>query len=411
MAQLLHAEIAGWAARSPKLGFYVYNYNLADTLVPFTKRDYFRRLAAAFHDARVQQLTWVCETIDSWAMHAPSLYLSARLTWDSHTDFDAEFTRFCTGFYGAAAAPMTRYWTRVDQAYADAPTHTGSSYGLHKVWTPALLAACRTDLDEAKRLAAIPREQEAVAMADAGLRCAELFRQIWDAVAAADFATAARVQTALGEHVAAMATHTEPNWAHERYAYGQYFRRFMGLTIDGGAKLLADGGRIVHRLPDAWQFATDPEGIGRAQGWHLPTHAAAAWRTIGTMSSSWADEGLPFYQGDAWYRTTFTLPADLQGQDLRLWFGGFDYNVDAYLNGQPLGELLGFAKPAEYAGLGPHLRFGADNTLIVRVSAGDLAEIGTGGIMMPVLLYQAPAQAPLPAPVDLTKPTNPAYEM
>jgi hypothetical protein len=56
---------------------------------------------------------------------------------------------------------------------------------------------------------------------------------------------------------------------------------------------------------------------------------------------------------------------------------------------------MGFAKPAEFADIGKHLRPG-ENHLAVRVSAGDLGEIGTGGLMMPVMVYKWNGKSVLP---------------
>jgi hypothetical protein len=320
-------------------------------------------------------------------MYAPHLYLSVRLSWNSRLDIDAAMDRFFGGFYGEAAVSMKRYWTRIDRAYATTPVHTGSQYGLHRIWTDPLLGASRSDIDAAKRLAKTERVREAVAMADAGLRCAELFVQIHKATCAFDFLAARAAQAKLKAHIAVMASKPEPRWAHERYAWG-YYARFTGRTVDGGAKILEDGGRIVVRFPDAWRFRKDEKGVGAKEGWHKPGHDDTDWRRLATVSRSWDDQGLGQYHGDAWYRAGFTVPESARGGDLRLWFGGFDYNVDVYLNGHHLGERRGFATPQEFADIAQHLKFGAANVLAVRVSAGDLAELGTGGIMKPVMIYR-----------------------
>ena len=59
----------------------------------------------------------------------------------------------------------------------------------------------------------------------------------------------------------------------------------------------------------------------------------------------------------------------------------------------PLGEKKGFATPAEFPldGLADRLHFGGTNTLAVRVSSGDLAELGTGGLMKPVMIHRVGA--------------------
>jgi hypothetical protein len=405
MNKLLQEEIRAWAKLGPKLGFYMYNYNLADSLLPFSKVDFYKRTLAEVNAANVEQLAWIFETIDTWSAHAPSLWLSARISWTTRLDVDREMERFYSGFYGAAAEPMRAYWKRLDEAYANTPTHAGSSYGMHKVWTPQLLAASRADLDRAAKLAGDEREKQAVAMAEAGLRSAELFMGAWGALAKCDFASAAETQKALEEHCKKMDATPEPHWAHLRYAFTQYYMTFVGKVVSAGQKILADGGKVVVRLPDAWKFATDEKLAGVASGWEKPGFDDSAWRTMGTMSTCWADEGLTWYHGDAWYRTTFEVPASAKGAELHLWFGGFDENVEVWLNGQPLGEKKGFVKPQAYENVGPQLKFGEKNVLAVRVSSGSLAEIGTGGIMMPVMIFQGKGQG------GGTDGKKPAYEM
>jgi len=392
LSLLWQEEIRGWARITRKLGFYIYNYNLADSLVPLSKISFYKRLAAEVHKADVEQLAWVFETIDSWSMHAPHLYLSARLSWNSRLDIDAEMDRYFKGFYAEAAEPMRRYWLRIDSAYENARTHTGSQYGLHHIWTNALRKSCREDIDRARRLARTGRVKQAVAMAEAGLRCAELFMHIWNGLGAFRFAEAGKAQAELKGHVHAMAARSEPSWAHERYAWG-YYATFVGRTVSAGEKIVTGGGEVLVKLPDVWKFARDEKAVGIEQGWFKPGCDDSKWARLGTFSKSWGDQGLGTYMGDAWYRTSFAMPASAGGGDLRLWFGGFDHNVDVYLNGEHLGERKGFAKPAEFEGIGRRIRFGGRNVLAVRVSSGGLAELGTGGIMMPVMIYRSNASS------------------
>lgn len=384
--ELWGREIREWGRFSRKMGFYMYNYNLGDGLLPLSKITYYKEMMKAAHDSGAEQTAWIFETIDAWASHAPHLYLSVRLSWNSRLDIDAEMDRYFKGFYGAAAEPMRNYWMRIDKAYADAPTHTGSLYGQHHIWTPDLLKGCHADIAAAEKAAANPREKEAVAMAAAGLGFADFFMKAWNALGACDFAGAGQAQAELKSAITNLNAKTGPNWVHERYTWG-YFARFLGETIGGGEKIVKDGGKILVRLPDSWKFRKDESGEGRSAGWFKPDWPDADWGELATFSKSWDDQGIREYFGDAWFRVRFAAPSDLGG-DIRLWFGGFDENVDVYLNGQPLGEKKGFARPAEYADVGKLLKPG-ENVLAVRVSAGDLAEMGTGGLMMPVLLYRA----------------------
>ncbi len=394
-SQLFGSEITDWGKLSSKLGFYAYNYNLADALLPLSKISYYKRLAAALRGANPSELAWIFESIDAWSSHAPHFYLCARLAWNSRIDVDVEMERYFSGFYAESAIPMRRYWLRLDAAYDQTPVHVGSQYGMHRVWTPELLAQSRTDLNEALRLAQSERVKEAVAMAEAGLRTAEIFIKIWNAIAACEFVEAAQQQANLKGHIDGLLSHSEPNWIHERYAWG-YYTRFLGLTVDAGAAALSDGGQRLARLPEEWRFKQDKNKEGALEKWWDPKLDDTQWQSLRVFSRSWSDYGLADYHGDLWYRTKFSMPQQLPEGDLRLWFGGFDYDVEVFLNGQRLGGWMGFAKPAEFTDIGKHLRPG-ENDIAVRVSAGDLGELGTGGLMMPVMVYKWNGKSVVPS--------------
>lgn len=409
--QLWQEEIRGWAQITDQLGFYIYNYNLADTLLPLSKISFYRRLVEEAQALEVDELDWVFETMDSWSQHAPHHYLSARLSWRSDIDIDATMDRFFDGFYGAAAEPMRSYWLRIDEAYERGDTHTGSVYGQHHVWTDEMLEVSRHDIDEALSAAADERERAAVEMAEAGLRCAELFSEIRSAVNEVDFASAHRAYRELETHLEMMAeVQPVPNWGDRRYPW-RYFSRFMGRTITGGHEALRHGGEVIVQLPDRWRFTKDAQAIGHEQGYGRRDYDDADWDTLHTYTRSWDDQGLGWYHGQAWYRVRFEMPDVADDADLRLWFGGFDEMVDVYLNGEHLGENRGFATPAEYANVREHLEAGSENTLAVRVTNHDLAEIGTGGIMMPVMIYQPGDAADDEADAPADREMEADYEM
>ncbi len=419
LARLWQEEIRGWGRITRNLGFYIYNFNLADSLLPLNKLSFLRGVQDEIRrigdDEPLEQLAWIFETIDSWAQHAPHMYLSVRLMWHTETDLDAEFHRFIDGFYGAAAEPMRRYWLRVDEVYAHSDIHVGSAYGQHLIWTDSVLEASRADLDAAARMASDDRERAAVAMADGGLRCAELFVGIRRALNDGRFMIAHRLHRRLRVHIDEQAGH---GWMHAQseglsriprdYAWG-YYNRFIGRTVEGGAAVIRAGGRPMVNLPDVWKFATDAGETGVERGVYRPDHDDSAWRGLHTYNGSWIDQGLLWYRGPAWYRTTFQMPGFDAAADLRLWFGGFDESVDVYLNGHHLGERRGFATPAEYVEIAQYLNSDGENTLAVRVTNNDTAEIGTGGIMMPVMIYHAGAEEPRDEEDDTPEPDEEDY--
>ncbi len=106
----------------------------------------------------------------------------------------------------------------------------------------------------------------------------------------------------------------------------------------------------------------------------------AAWRTL-DLPHDWAIEGpfdpavsphqgsLPYF-GVAWYRKSFEVPESARGRFYSIEFDGVMSNARVFLNGVELG-----GRPYGYIGfsfeLTPHLRFGAENVLAVRVAPED----------------------------------------
>lgn len=108
----------------------------------------------------------------------------------------------------------------------------------------------------------------------------------------------------------------------------------------------------------------------------------ANWRKI-NVPHDWAIEGpfdkkynartggLPVH-GVGWYRKHFTIAKGYEGNQISVEFDGVMNNSKVYLNGEYIGE-----RPFGYMGfeldLTPHIRFGEDNVIALRVAPEDLA--------------------------------------
>jgi len=145
-------------------------------------------------------------------------------------------------------------------------------------------------------------------------------------------------------------------------------------------------------FPSEWLFRTDPDRQGEGQGWFQPDFDDSGWRSL-PVTTFW-DDHIGSYVGDAWYRVHFTLPADAQDQPLVLHFGAADEEAWVYLNGELLGEHTTestgqtihqiwdqpFNLPVR------HARFGEENVLAVRVRNA----VAAGGIFKGVRLFSVP---------------------
>lgn len=150
-------------------------------------------------------------------------------------------------------------------------------------------------------------------------------------------------------------------------------------------------------LQDGWEFRLDPgagensDKLNNAPAWEI-VQVPHTWQSLGRR---------PDYAGIAWYRIRFEAPARWASQHVRIEFEAVNHTAHVFLNGNPVGEHVGKGYTAFTLDLSPHLKFGAENTLLVRVDnrPGDRMLprnksydwTDDGGIIRPVsLLITAP---------------------
>jgi len=138
-----------------------------------------------------------------------------------------------------------------------------------------------------------------------------------------------------------------------------------------------DQQRIRQSFNLDWSFNKGEEGTEQ-----LLTFDDSQWRSL-DLPHDWAIEGpfdmeydtrtggLPIY-GRAWYRKHFKMDAIHEGKRVTLEFDGVMNNAEVYLNGEKVG-----ARPYGYMGfevdLTPHMKFGEENVVAVRVNPKNLS--------------------------------------
>lgn len=119
-------------------------------------------------------------------------------------------------------------------------------------------------------------------------------------------------------------------------------------------------------LSGEWHFAVDPDEVGENKGWAAPDFGDSGWAVV-TVPHAWGVmEEHADYDGVAWYRRTFALPAKAQDAHLRLHFGAVFYLARVWLNGQYLGAHEGGYTPFEFDVSGM-AKPGAENVIAVQV--------------------------------------------
>ena len=124
-------------------------------------------------------------------------------------------------------------------------------------------------------------------------------------------------------------------------------------------------------LDGLWDFAMDPDGVGRGDGWFrgaLP--GASAMAVPASFNDIVADAGLRNYCGDIWYQTTVRVPRGWTGRRVVLYFESATHRATVWVDEVELGGHEGGYTPFEFD-ITDHVRPGTaaritvllDNTL------------------------------------------------
>jgi len=170
-----------------------------------------------------------------------------------------------------------------------------------------------------------------------------------------------------------------------------------GILRPGAENLLAVrvydsemGGGIVHGplqiVEDVFPLLTDQSLEGKWKfmkgdnpDWSAPEFNDRGWQTV-RVPAFWETQGYRNYDGYGWYRLKFRASDALQNEHLILFLGKIDDFDEVYLNGQRIGRTGRFESSGDVNGADdayqwwraytiPNglLKFGADNTIAVRV--------------------------------------------
>jgi hypothetical protein len=281
----------------------------------------------------------------------------------------------------------------MDGALRDSPHITGCSWDMPHHYPPAIRKQARALLDQGKKLA--PSESdyaERVRVVTGVFDMLEAFIAMLDHRAAGDF-VAAKADLDRMDAIATPLMEMKPVpmvHAGRFSTYVNYMKRFFRPCTEQGYARVTGGNKLAAVAADEWDFLLDPPHVGEEIGLFRPDITGGQWQKIKTSTSSWSNQGLRYYKGLAWYRTTLDVPAEFKNKRMFLWCGGVDEKCKAWVNGKPVGISPGAAfSPFEFdatEAVQP-----GKNVVVFAVNNFVVNELGTGGIVAPVMLY-APAK-------------------
>ncbi len=119
-------------------------------------------------------------------------------------------------------------------------------------------------------------------------------------------------------------------------------------------------------LSGEWSFSIDQDKVGEGQECFAPGYNDSTWATVNVPHTWNVMPEYSEYEGLAWYRRTFTVPAEAKDAHLRLRFEAVFYLVRVWLNGQYLGQHEGGYSSFEFD-VSAVARPGEINVLAVQV--------------------------------------------
>jgi hypothetical protein len=358
-----------------------YWFNLSDPGLPFFMITRIRSEIPLGYQLGIRG--WRVEINPSWGSETPSLYIASKLLWNPRADVDAMLEEFYSLFFGPAAAPMRTYIRTLDQRLHSADFHAGGSWDMPLIYDAATRQIAVAALAQANQLAtAEPYAARVKAFADCW-RYFELFDRMLASRNRHDYADSLAALTELKE-LQAQLREAKPPFINNKF--DEYMTRFYTApTLEGHARVTGQN-HLLAGLGSTWAFQLDPGNIGVDINWWNHQNSGSDWKTIDT-SRSWSTQGLRYYKGIAWYKQAINVPAVKDGERVFLWFGGVDEAATVWVNSKLVGaSARGTFKPFDLD-ISAAVRPGQTNTVIVRLANETLNELGTGGIIGPVMIY------------------------
>ncbi len=330
------------------------------------------------------------ETHQHWGTQAINFYVWPRVMFNPDEDVDALLTDYYNKCYEGAAEPMRRYFETLEASMASQTRIGGNLFEIPMVFTPQVLEKCRQALEDAAQTIKPGPPAWRLDLLQKGWKGTELMVGALTAQKDMRYDEAVDYAQQLVDYVESVKDTSI--FEAQPYNLAPYLAGYVleQCQKEGAAFLTAKPGyELLTLLPSQARFKLDPEDVGLKEEWFAEGLAEADWDEVKT-GQWWEQQGYD-YDGCAWYRLSFTPPAEAQGEELVLSFGGVDEEAWVYLNGELIGEhseastgkTVGeiWDEPFDVP-LPDTLRFNQPNLLAVRVYDATLM----GGIFKPINL-------------------------
>lgn len=398
--QMLRKIVEAWGKATSKISYYQYMFNLAEYSAPYPMMHQMIEELPIIYANQVK--CWQPEGMSNLDQILPGHYLSNRMAWDPKGHPREILDEFFALFYGAASGPMRKYWTLWDEAWTKVDEHAGANWAYPRRFTPEFMKSARLTMNDALASTKTPMEARRVKMQDESLRQMEAFMKLrWDlnegrlANLGPDSKTWLDRQIALGAEYQAEGAFSKIRWTPHTAA-GHWFVHYMQPPYLDASRISEKHSWISAPLR-TWKYAQDKPKTGEAQGWHKADFDDATWNTTDVGVETWSTLGLQDFYGPVWYRTNVQVQATPEGKKTFLWISATDGNARVFVNGRPIPYVNAKGETKDFAtGYGAPFSFdisaalkpNAANLIAIEGTHIFINELGTGGLLGPVYLYQ-----------------------
>ncbi len=401
--------VEGWGEKAERLAYYAYGMNLAEITAPNPFITKWGTDIPIILENNVAY--WVPETMSGWECMLPGFYLSLRMTFNAEENAEDILEELWTEFYGAAAEPMKQYWLHMDRAWVETREYSGSFLGYLRMFTPAVMTTARELVDEALKKCETISEYRRVDMVNQSLSLFELFMTMREDFAAGRLRHLERDL----DHWVGSYTHLRERYK-DQYGFGQrtpqltYINVLIRPVYVSAARMEREYAR--HGAPlYTWKWKHNPGPEEASLPWTAPDYDDADWPVTHVVRETWSTIGhhnsmtddASGRSGRMVYRANQRLSELTDGKRAQLWIGGVDSSAKLFVNGKHVpyvvpedtrrhkeGDVLdrfhGYARAAAFD-VTDALRTG-DNQYTILAERTWLNELGSGGLIGPVVIYR-----------------------
>lgn len=394
----LYEIMQGWAKVTKNIHLYQYAFNLAEVTAPTPMISKWSEDLTMFYDTfNGGDIRWSPEAACSFEAVMPGVNLGVRLAFDSSVPPDEILTDFFNTCYGAAAPPMREYWETLDTAWGSTDEHTGCGFGYHLRFPPDVIAKARRALDQALSLSTGEAVRQRLRMTDESFREFELFMKMRRNFLAGDFKGLNQMSLEWMETWTRLNKTYAANYAFSKYGL-TYFKSFFYPAYKAADELAATHNMETTSPMRTWKYeAVAEEDSDPEPDWAQPGYDDAQWKTTDICQETWSGMGLHDHFGSVRYRIEVELPVVQKGKRVALWVSSTDGSCRVMVNGKAVPYVdgdgtsapffTGYCQPASFD-ITAFITSGAKNLIAVTCERTTLNEIGTGGLMGPVIVYQ-----------------------